>query len=147
MTSEETTIGINPVGVIETMYNILAHADADAIANPYDWSRVENIPENDWSRSVASMAYLNRASAIVVFARDTIAATQISCRKPDIPVIAVCNESVVANQLCLARGVFPIYCPELFGMRDAFNSARRFNINMGKLVIVDEDKISLRTLD
>ena len=147
MTSEETTIGINPVNVIETMYNILAHADADAIANPYDWSRVENIPENDWSRSVASMAYLNRASAIVVFARDTIATTQISCRKPDIPVIAVCNESVVANQLCLARGVFPIYCPELFGMRDAFNSARRFNINMGKLVIVDADKISLRTLD
>ena len=147
MTSEETTIGINPVNVIETMYNILAHADADAIANPYDWSRVENIPENDWSRSVASMAYLNRASAIVVFARDTVAATQISCRKPDIPVIAVCNESVVANQLCLARGVFPIYCPELFGMRDAFNSVRRFNINMGKLVIVDEDKISLRTLD
>ena len=147
MTSEETTIGINPVNAIETMYNILAHADADAIANPYDWSRVENIPENDWSRSVASMAYLNRASAIVVFARDTIAATQISCRKPDIPVIAVCNESVIANQLCLARGIFPIYDNELFGMRDAFNAARRFHINTGKLVIVDEDKISLRTLD
>ena len=147
MTSEETTIGINPVNVIETMYNILSHADSDAIANPYDWSRVENIPENDWSRSVASMAYLNRASAIVVFARDTIAATEISCRKPDIPVIAVCNERVIANQLCLARGVFPIYDNELFGMRDAFNAARRFNMNMGKLVIVDEDKISLRTLD
>jgi len=147
MTSEETTIGMNPVNVIETMSNILSNADCDAIANPYDWSRVENIPENDWSRSVASMAYLNRASAIVVFARDTITATEISCRKPDIPVIAVCNESVIANQLCLARGVFPIYDNELFGMRDAFNSARRFNINMGKLVIVDEDKISLRTLD
>ena len=147
MTSEETTIGMNPVNVIETMYNILANADADAIANPYDWSRVENIPENDWSRSVASMAYLNRASAIVVFARDTVAATEISCRKSDIPVIAVCNESVVANQLCLARGVFPIYDNELFGMRDAFNAVRRFNINMGKIVIVDEDKISLRTLD
>ncbi len=147
MTSEETTIGMNPVNVIETMSNILANADADAIANPFDWSRVENIPENDWSRSVASMAYLNRASAIVVFARDTITATEISCRKPDIPVIAVCNESVIANQLCLARGVFPIYDNELFGMRDAFNAARRFNINQGKIVIVDEDKISLRTLD
>ena len=147
MTSEETTIGINPVNVIETMYNILAYADADTIANPYDWSRVENIPENDWSRSVASMAYLNRASAIVVFARDTIAATEISCRKPDIPVIAVCNDSMIANQLCLARGVFPIYSPELFGMRDAFNAARQFHISIGKLVIVDEDKISLRTLD
>ena len=147
MTSEETTIGTNPVNVIETMYNILSYADGDAIANPYDWSRVENIPENDWSRSVASMAYLNKASAIIVFARDTIATTQISCRKPDIPVIAVCNESVIANQLCLCRGVFPIYDNELFGMRDGFNAARRFNINSGKLVIVDEDKISLRTLD
>jgi len=147
MTSEETTIGINPVNVIETMYNILAYADADAIANPYDWSRVDNIPENDWSRSVASMAYLNRASAIVVFARDTIAATEISCRKPDIPVIAICNDSMIANQLCLMRGVFPIFSAELFGMRDAFNAVRQFHINSGKLVIVDEDKISLRTLD
>ncbi|MBO5663009.1 MAG: pyruvate kinase [Alphaproteobacteria bacterium] len=147
MTSEETTIGMNPVNVIETMSNILSHADSDTIANPYDWSRVENVPENDWSRSVASMAYLNKASAIVVFARDTITATEISCRKPDIPVIAVCNEAVIANQLCLARGVFPIYDNELFGMRDAFNAARRFSINMGKLVIVDEERISLRTLD
>lgn len=147
MTSEETTIGINPVNVINTMNKILSYADSDAIANPYDWSRVENIPENDWSRSVASMAYLNRASAIVVFARDTVAATEISCRKPDIPIVAVCRERLIANQLCLSRGVFPIYDEELFGKRDAFNSARKFGVNEGKLVIVDEDKISLRTLD
>ena len=147
MTSEETTIGINPVNVVNTMNKILSYADSDAIANPYDWSRVENIPENDWSRSVASMAYLNRASAIVVFARDTVAATEISCRKPDIPIVAVCRERLIANQLCLSRGVFPIYDEELFGKRDAFNSARKFGVNQGKLVIVDEDKISLRTLD
>lgn len=147
MTSEETTIGMNPVNVIETMAKILTYSDHDAIANPYDWSRVENIPENDWSRSVASMAYLNKAAAIVVFARDTDIATQISCRKPDIPIIAVCRETVIANQLCLARGVCPIFDQELFGARDAFNAARRFGVNTGKLVIVDEDKISLRTLD
>ncbi len=147
MTSEETTIGINPVNVIETMDKILSYADSDAIANPYDWSRVENVPENDWSRSVASMAYLNKASAIVVFARDTVAATEISCRKPDIPIVAVCRDRLIANQLCLARGIFPIYDEDLFGQRDAFNSARNFGVKEGKLVIVDEDKISLRTLD
>lgn len=147
MTSEETTIGINPVNVIETMTKILTYSDNDAIANPYDWSRVENVPENDWSRSVASMAYLNKASAIVVFARDTVATTQISCRKPDVPIIAVCRDSVIANQLCLVRGVFPIYDEDLFGQRDAFNSARKFGVNEGKLVIIDEEKISLRTLD
>ncbi|MCQ2562757.1 MAG: pyruvate kinase, partial [Alphaproteobacteria bacterium] len=68
MTSEETTIGKNPVNVIKTMNKILAFADKDAIENPYDWSRLDNLPENDWSRSVSSIAYLNKASAIIVFA-------------------------------------------------------------------------------
>lgn len=147
MTSEETTMGINPVNVINTMDKILAYSDNDAIANPYDWSRVENIPENDWSRSVASMAYLNRAAAIVVFARDTNIAMQISCRKPDIPIIAVCADTATANQLCMLRGVFPVFDDDLFAQRDAFNSAHKFGIRDGKIVIVDDDKISLRTLD
>lgn len=147
MTSEETTIGINPVNVIETMAKIVTYADYDAITHPSDWLRTENVPENDWSRSVASMAYLNHASAIVVFARDTDIATKISCRKPDIPIIAVCRDAVVANQLCLSRGVFPICDDTLFGQRDGFNSARRFGIASGQLVIVDDEKISLRSMD
>lgn len=147
MTSEETTIGDNPVNVIETMNKILTYSDMDTIANPYDWSRIDNIPENDWSRSVSSMAFLNKANAIVVFARDTDTAVQISCRRPDIPIIAVCADDVIANQLCLSRGVFPVCDNYLFGQRDAFNAARQFGIGFGKLVIVDEDKISLRTLD
>ena len=147
MTSEETTMGINPVNVINTMNKILTYSDNDAIANPYDWSRVENIPENDWSRSVASMAYLNRAAAILVFARDTNITMQISCRKPDIPIIAVCADTATANQLCMLRGVFPVFDTDLFAQRDAFNSAHKFGIRDGKIVIVDDDKISLRTLD
>ena len=147
MTSEETTIGDNPVNVIETMNKILSYSDADAIANPYDWSRVDNVPENDWSRSVSSMAYLNKAVAIVVFAGDTDIPVQISCRKPDIPVIAVCGDANVANQLALLRGVFPIFDEYLYGQRLAFEAVHQFGISIGKLVIVDDDKISLRTLD
>lgn len=146
MTSEETTVGINPVNTVEKMARILSYSDKDTVANPYDWSRVDNVPENDWSRSVSSMAYLNHAVAIVVFARDADAVAEISCRKPDIPIIAVCNDSIIANQLCLLRGVSPIYDEQLFGMRDGFNTARRFGIHTGKLVIVDDDKISLRKL-
>ena len=147
MTSEETTIGDNPVNVIETMNKILSYSDMDAIANPFDWSRIDNVPENDWSRSVSSMAYLNKAVAIVVFARDTEIATQIACRRPDIPIIAVCGDKTVANQLSLIRGIFPICDECLFGQRLAFESVRKFSIGIGKLVIVDDDKISLRTLD
>ena len=147
MTSEETTIGDNPINVIETMNKILSYSDKDTIENPYDWSRIDNVPENDWSRSVSSMAHLNKAVAIVVFARDTDAAVQISCRRPDIPIVAVCGDENVANQLCLSRGIFPVFDSYLFGQRDAFNAIRQFGIGFGKLVIVDDDKISLRTLD
>ena len=129
------------------MNKILSYSDADAIANPYDWSRVDNVPENDWSRSVSSMAYLNKAVAIVVFAGDTDIPVQISCRKPDIPVIAVCGDANVANQLALLRGVFPIFDEYLYGQRLAFEAVHQFEISIGKLVIVDDDKISLRTLD
>ena len=147
MTSEETTIGDNPVNVIETMDKILSYTDKDTIANPYDWSRIDNVPENDWSRSVSSMAYLNKAVAIVVFARDTDITMQIACRRPDIPIVAVCGDKTVANQLALVRGVFPLCDDYLFGQRLAFESVRKFGIGFGKLVIVDDDKISLRTLD
>jgi len=147
MTSEETTIGDNPINVIETMDKVLAYSDRDTIENPYDWSRIDNVPENDWSRSVSSMAHLNKAVAIVVFARDTEIATQISCRKPDIPIIAICDDEIIANQLCLLRGVRPIYNDYLFGQRDAFTAVLQLGISVGKLVVVDEDKISLTTLE
>lgn len=147
MTSEETTIGDNPVNVIQTMDKILSFSDMDTIKNPYDWSRLDNVPENDWSRSVCSMAHLNKAVAIVVFAHDTEGATQIACRRPDIPIVAVCAQDYTANQLSLVRGVFPIFDKYLFGERLAFESANKFGIGYGKIVIVDEDKISLRTID
>ncbi|MBR5354495.1 MAG: pyruvate kinase [Alphaproteobacteria bacterium] len=147
MTSEETTIGDNPVNVVKTMDKILAFSDTDTITNPYDWSRIDNVPENDWSRSVCSMAHLNKAVAIVVFANDTESTTQIACRRPDIPIIAVCGSDYIANQLSLVRGVFPIFDKYLFGERLAFESVNKFGIGYGKLVIVDDDKISLRTID
>ncbi len=147
MTSEETTIGANPVNTIDVMSRILTYADMDAIANPNDWLRIEHIPENNWSRSVCSMAHLNNASAIIVFDNDGVATTEISCRRPDMPIIAVCNDETVANHLCLCRGVFPVFDTEMFGRRDGFAAARTLNINIGAVVVVDDGNISLRGLN
>ena len=119
----------------------------DAMAHPNDWVRSENAPDNDWSRSVSSMAYLNHAMAIVVFARDTDAVMQISARRPDVSIIAVCDNNLVANQLCLLRGVIPIYTPDSFALRDIKMIAKITEIKSGKLVIVDGDEVSLRDLD
>ena len=147
MTSEETTIGSNPVNVIETMGKILSYSDADAMANPNDWVRSENAPENDWSRSVSSMAFLNHVGAIVVFARDTISTTEIACRRPDVPIIAVCDDKLIANQLCVVRGVIPVYMPDLFAQRDAFAVSHIMGIESKQIVIVDQDQVSLHSLD
>lgn len=147
MTSEETTIGANPLKVIETMDKILSYSDADTIENSGDWLRVENAPENDWSRSVSSMAFLNHAVAIIVFARETDSTIRVSARRPDVPIIAVCDDELVANQLCLSRGVMSVYTPDLFAMRDVSAIAHHMKIKSGKVVIVDGDDVSLRDLD
>ena len=143
MTSEETTIGAHPVKVIETMDKILEYSDMDAMEN----SGNESTEENDWSRSVVSMAVLNRVEAIIVFARDTDYVTQISCRRSDVPIIAVCDSELVANQLCLLRGVFPFYTPDLFAQRDVNAIANIIKIKTEKVVIVDGDDVSLRDLN
>lgn len=147
MTSEETTIGANPLNVIETMAKILAYSDDDAIANPNDWSRAEDTPDNDWSRSISSMAYLNKAKAIIVFAQGTESVIKISCRRPDTQIIAVCDSEIVANQLCLMRGVLPVYTPDLFAQRDFVAVARDAGITTGNIVIVDGESVSLQALD
>ena len=148
MTSEETTIGTNPVNVIETMNKILTYTDSDAMEHSGDWVRTEkSFDENDWSRSISSMAYLNKANAIIIFARDTESATDISCRRPDTKIIAVCDNEIVANQLCLVRGVFPVYMPDSFAQRDAIAVAHGFKITKGNIVIVDGEKVSLFNLD
>ena len=146
MTSEETTIGANPLNVIETMAKILAYSDNDAMENPSDWVRNENTQDNDWSRSISSMAYLNKAVAIIVFARDTESAIKISCRRPDTKIIAVCDDEIVANQLCLVRGVFPVYTPDLFAQRDFVAVARDAEISKGSVVVVDGENVSLQNL-
>lgn len=147
MTSEETTIGSNPINVVQTMGKILEYSDMDAIANPNEWVRAEDSSDNDWSRSISSMAFLNRAVAIVVFARDISSAVQISCRRPDVPIIAICDDKLVANQLCIVRGVRPIYAPDAFATRDASGVMYARGIKNGHVVIVDGDKVSLRSLD
>ncbi len=146
MTSEETTISNNPAFVVETMAKVLKNADQDSIENSQDWSDVQDLAENDWALSVTVMAELNDAAAIVVFANSTNAATWISCRRPDVPIFAVAKDAVVANQLCLSRGVFSVHDEKMFESKDAIAAAKWFGLDSGILVIVDGEKISLRKL-
>ena len=105
----------------------------------------DDITVSSGTKGTFTTVTANRVYTLVV--TNTESTTQIACRRPDIPIIAVCNDEITANQLCLSRGVFPIYNDYLFGERDAFTATRQFGIGVGKIVVVDEDKISLTTLE
>jgi len=139
MTSEETTISENPPFVVETMAKVLKNADIDSVENAQDWSDVEDLAENDWSLSISVLAEMNSAAAIVVFADDTAAVTEISCRRPDMPIIAVCKTPVIANQLALSRSVRPILDAKLFASQNATDAASKCGIS-GPLVYVCGEK-------
>lgn len=145
MTSEETTVSENPPLVIETMAKILSYADMDKMNSFYSLCCDCDI-ENGWSKSVVSIATLNNADAIVIFANSTDKVFEISCRRSNTPIIAICKSEIIANQLCLSRAVFPIFNKESFDKKDIFNPLKNLGLNYNKLVIVDGEDVSLKTI-
>ena len=142
MTSEETTVGKFPLATIKTMQAILNNADGDGIYNHYDWTPLSD-GDNAWSKSVVELAALNNASAIVIFTHGGTNARTISSRRPDIPIVAVCKDEIIANQLCLYRGVFSIADEKFFWEKDFSGAAARFGITKGRAVVVEDDAITL----
>lgn len=143
MTSEETTVGKHPVFTIETMAKILEFADNDGIHNHCDWTHADDI-DNAWSKSVVELAKLNKAAAIVIFTNSGENARTISSRRPDIPIVAVCKDSIIANQMCLYRGVFPIMDKKIFRDHDFSAASKQAGINSGFAVIVEGPGITLQ---
>ncbi|MDR1071062.1 MAG: pyruvate kinase [Rickettsiales bacterium] len=142
MTSEETTVGRHPAATMETMAAILGNADGDEVYNRFDWTP-ERDAKNAWSKSVVELARLNDAAAIVIFTHTGENARTISSRRPDVPIVAVCGDDMVANQLCLYRGVIPLCDRKLFREKDFDAAAAAAGINSGRAVVVDKDSIAL----
>lgn len=146
MTSEETTIGDHPIKVVDTMARILKNAEDDAEENAIHLTKEGIIESNDWSYSIVKMAKLNKAEAIVIFAHDIIKTIELSCRRGNKPIIAVCKDQVCANQLALSRAVFPICNAEMFDKRDAIAAAAKFSITSGKLIVVEDETVTMRKI-
>ncbi|MDR1026888.1 MAG: pyruvate kinase [Rickettsiales bacterium] len=145
MTSDETTIGKHPALTIEMMSKILENADQDGIYNHYDWTPRED-GRNAWSKSVAELARLNKASVIVVFSHTGETARLVSSRRPDMPIVSVSAESIIANQLNLCRGVYPIFDKKLSQRHDFRKAARIAGITGGHAIVVEDLDIKLEKI-
>jgi len=149
MTSEETSIGKYPAEAIKTMRQILESADNDAnspsraLRVPRSGGVVGSDYDSRFSESIANLAELNQAVCIVVFTKTGTNARLIAARHPNVPIVAVCANEIVANQLCLHRGVVPICDKKLFRTQDYDNAAAEAGINTGAAVVVSGNKIQL----
>ena len=144
MTSEETTVGINPPLTTATMAKILENADIDGARDNNPWATKRK--ENHWSESVVQLAELNEAAAIVIFTHGGTNAREISARKTDLPIIVVTKEALSANQCCLLRGVFPIYNEKMYDAIDYKSALSEFGIKSGAVVTVTDNEVKLEKL-
>ncbi|MEQ8190322.1 MAG: pyruvate kinase [Candidatus Eremiobacterota bacterium] len=109
MLSGETASGAYPVEAVKTMALIAATAE---IAMPYEKVLTEEAAEKRIleviSRSACEMSEELKASAIIVSTSSGRSARKISLYRPRAPVIALTEDEVIARQLKLSWGVFPV---------------------------------------
>jgi len=112
MTSAETSISPHPALVVKTMAGICSVAESGipSILQPTDFGNFDFISD---SRAAISGAILDTArgahvKAIFVFSTSGKMVQTISKRRPNCPIIAFVPNEVVAREINLFYGVYPI---------------------------------------
>jgi pyruvate kinase len=109
MLSGETASGVYPIEAVRVMSLI---ASTTETALPYGKILTEEAPEKGIldviSRSACEMSEELKASAIIVSTSSGRSARKISLYRPRAPVIALTENDIIARQLKLSWGVFPV---------------------------------------
>jgi pyruvate kinase len=108
MLSDETAMGSFPLDAVKTMARVLSHTEQNAPMDMrYEGNAEERTTQAAISSGVISLAQRIGARAIVAETHSGATALQISCRRPNMPIVAVTGEERTAGQLALAYGVQP----------------------------------------
>ena len=113
MLSGETTIGVNPVRVVEVMSRIIKQAEADAFEmGAFDDITYEN-NKHDVTNAICDAACTTardlKAKAIIVVTKSGEAARGVSKFRPYEPIVAATPEIKTFHQLSLSWGVVPVH--------------------------------------
>ena len=113
MLSGETTIGVNPVRVVEVMARIVKQAESDAFEmNAFGDISYEN-NKHDVTNAICDAACTTasdlKAKAIIVVTKSGKAARGVSKFRPYEPIIAATPELKTFHQLSLSWGVTPVH--------------------------------------
>ncbi len=113
MLSGETTIGVNPVRVVEVMSRIVEQAEHDAFEmGVYEDIKYQN-DEHDVTHAVCDAACTTardlKARAVIVVTKSGEAARGVSKFRPQEHIVAATPERKTFHQLALSWGVIPVH--------------------------------------
>lgn len=107
MLSEETAAGKYPLEAVATMKRVIRYTESNAPLKavfPYEYHN-HHSRQAAIGSSIINLAENIAATAIVAETKSGATALQIAARRPDIPLIAVTSDEVVARQLAIVYGV------------------------------------------
>jgi pyruvate kinase len=105
MLSEETANGSYPIEAVETMKRVIRYTESHIpLKVSYPGNRDKN-RQFAISTAILSLAENIKAKAIVAETKSGATALQIAALRPTIPLIAVTNEALTANQLAIIYGI------------------------------------------
>jgi pyruvate kinase len=145
MTSEETSMGEYPVETTAAMGRILKATEDDILENDLDESDGDVMNDaNSKFDTIIGYAESEDVAAVVSLDEDGEQTRKLSARRSYLPIISISSEDIIANQLCLSRGVFPV-------VGESYNDALKWPevIKKGDKVAVvsgNGDKISIKVL-
>ena len=108
MLSGETAIGIDPVGVVRTMHEIISEIESsDEYSNLLE-QRVSSVVSSNTEALSRSARYLSRdvhSTAIIVVSDSGYTALKTSKFRPSVPILAIVPSEKICRRLSLSWGV------------------------------------------
>jgi len=105
MLSDETATGKYPVEAVKTMKRVIMYAEQHPPFRVLYADEREPSIQHAISTGAISLAREINAAAIVAATKSGATAREIACRRPETPLIAVTDETRVAQQLTLVYGI------------------------------------------
>jgi pyruvate kinase len=135
MLSAETSVGKYPAEAAAYMARIAAEAESSI--NKSGFQDLPASPDPSHAEIVADAAYhaarAARVSAIVVFTSSGSSARLVSRYRPPVCIYAITPSDVVARQLLIHYGVFPLLAPEVGSTDEMMAQMDRLLIERGCL--------------
>ena len=124
MLSAETAIGQFPVAAVRILHRVITATEA-GYSKPGDaaWddkpalnktqsNSISGSGQDNLGFSACELAVRTDARAVIVFVQSMAAALQVSCFRPQVPVVAITGSSSLYRTLALAHGIAPLLFDE-----------------------------------